>query len=264
MESQIQSLPVAGWYSDPLKRGSERWWDGTAWTDQTRMAAPTPIAPPVQQIATSVSTLPAQPQLVDPYYQIPSKPDSSSTQQLPSPAAKQPQEDKATAIAPIPMRFLAGIIDAFLIYILSGIVSIPVLLKYLEPMKKIVEKAMIPGADQKALAESLTGLISNQDNLILSGITFLTWFLYAGFLLATAGGATIGQRALGLRVLRADGKALGKNLAWFKSLLWGVLVIALGIPTLGILTIWNLLQILWSPRRQSLIDLVTQTLVVRR
>ncbi|MGL5406510.1 MAG: RDD family protein [Propionibacteriaceae bacterium] len=174
----------------------------------------------------------------------------------------QPQIGKI-AIAPIPLRLLAGVIDAFLMHILSGIASIPVLLKYLEPVKKIFEQAMVPGSDQNALTKSLLELISSRDSLVLSGITFLTWFLYAGVLLSW-GGATLGQRALGLRVQKTDGKTLDKNLAWLKSLLWGILIITMSIPGLGFLSIWNLLRIMWNPRRQSLVDLVTQTLVVRR
>jgi TM2 domain-containing membrane protein YozV len=32
------SSPDAGWYPDPGGSGSERYWDGTRWTDQTRAA----------------------------------------------------------------------------------------------------------------------------------------------------------------------------------------------------------------------------------
>lgn len=38
----------AGWFADPQSPGTERYWDGTAWTDQTRPLAPTPAAPAPQ------------------------------------------------------------------------------------------------------------------------------------------------------------------------------------------------------------------------
>lgn len=40
----------AGWYPNPENPATERWWDGTAWSDQTRPAGgalpPPPAAPP--------------------------------------------------------------------------------------------------------------------------------------------------------------------------------------------------------------------------
>ncbi len=36
----------AGWYPDPTAPGTERYWDGTAWTDHSRPVAVTPSAPP--------------------------------------------------------------------------------------------------------------------------------------------------------------------------------------------------------------------------
>ena len=41
----MDQLP-AGWYSDQAMPGSERYWDGSQWTDQTRPVAPTPSTPP--------------------------------------------------------------------------------------------------------------------------------------------------------------------------------------------------------------------------
>lgn len=36
-----QPLPIAGWYPDPEKRGHDRWWDGTGWTDNRRTTGDT-------------------------------------------------------------------------------------------------------------------------------------------------------------------------------------------------------------------------------
>lgn len=38
--------PPAGWYADPTQPGVERWWDGQAWSDQTRQAGSPPPPPP--------------------------------------------------------------------------------------------------------------------------------------------------------------------------------------------------------------------------
>lgn len=50
------ATPIAGWYPDPENPGGERWWNGSAWSDQRRATAPAPAAarpdpyapPPVQ------------------------------------------------------------------------------------------------------------------------------------------------------------------------------------------------------------------------
>jgi hypothetical protein len=34
--------PAAGWYDDPQRPGTLRWWDGTAWTEHTRARLPPP------------------------------------------------------------------------------------------------------------------------------------------------------------------------------------------------------------------------------
>jgi len=41
------SATPAGWYSDPNAPGTERYWDGSNWTQQTRMQAPAFNAPPI-------------------------------------------------------------------------------------------------------------------------------------------------------------------------------------------------------------------------
>ncbi|MYW12287.1 DUF2510 domain-containing protein, partial [Streptomyces sp. SID2563] len=38
-----------GWYPDTLAPGTERWWDGTAWTAHTRAPAAAPVPAPAPQ-----------------------------------------------------------------------------------------------------------------------------------------------------------------------------------------------------------------------
>lgn len=50
------SSPRAGWYPDPSGAQGERWWNGAAWSDDTRVTPPAPgagpgLAPPPYQPA---------------------------------------------------------------------------------------------------------------------------------------------------------------------------------------------------------------------
>lgn len=61
--------PAPGWYTDPAGEADHRWWDGNAWTTQTRTAAPTPVLTPpplpapvaqaAPQVVVQTATLPA-------------------------------------------------------------------------------------------------------------------------------------------------------------------------------------------------------------
>ena len=69
--SDQNTLPPAAWYADPQDPASLRFWDGTAWTDQTRPLVPEPVAPqPVVEPAPAVAVAPepvaVQPAVVEP------------------------------------------------------------------------------------------------------------------------------------------------------------------------------------------------------
>lgn len=46
----LETVPVAGWYEDPLSPSAVRWWDGFGWTEHTQAPAP------VERFAPSRST----------------------------------------------------------------------------------------------------------------------------------------------------------------------------------------------------------------
>lgn len=45
------NTPAAGWYPDPTNRGGQRYWDGSAWTDQTTVTPPSPTNPALENAA---------------------------------------------------------------------------------------------------------------------------------------------------------------------------------------------------------------------
>lgn len=63
--SDQNTLPPAAWYADPQDPQALRFWDGAAWTDQTRPLVPEPVAPQPAAPAPAVAQ-PAAPQPVAP------------------------------------------------------------------------------------------------------------------------------------------------------------------------------------------------------
>lgn len=45
MEEQAPRVVPPGWYPDPKMAGTQRYWDGEAWTDGIAPLAPAPFAP---------------------------------------------------------------------------------------------------------------------------------------------------------------------------------------------------------------------------
>lgn len=85
-------------------------------------------------------------------------------------------------------------------------------------------------------------------------LTFILWFAYFVVLEATMG-ATLGKRAVGIRVVRADGCPI----TWSESLIRNALRIIDGILLylVAAILVWQ------SPERQRLGDRIAHTYVVR-
>jgi len=97
---------------------------------------------------------------------------------------------------------------------------------------------------------------------------FAAWFfvnlLYAPIQLAAFNGATLGKRAAGIRVVREDGAKISWSFGALREvvvkdlLFWGV-----GLYTLLILPVLNLLWPLWDHQNRALHDMLVKTRVVR-
>ncbi|WP_345762537.1 DUF2510 domain-containing protein [Diaminobutyricibacter sp. McL0608] len=68
MADETKSLIVPGWYADPLRADGLRWWNGDAWTEHVRDAAPPPpvvqptyLLPPAQSAQPAAPVQPAYP-----------------------------------------------------------------------------------------------------------------------------------------------------------------------------------------------------------
>ncbi|MCM6760928.1 DUF4190 domain-containing protein [Rathayibacter sp. ZW T2_19] len=59
MSDESPRTPAPGWYPHPADLGSELYWDGSAWTDRSRPAAPQPPAAPIYGTPDAASGGPA-------------------------------------------------------------------------------------------------------------------------------------------------------------------------------------------------------------
>lgn len=85
------SLPPAGWYPDPDPAGAGRvrWWDGAAWSSETRRDEQASPEPQAQAAAPAQSAAPAQPQ----------------PEPTPQPQTAPPAQAQAAPIAPTPPSY---------------------------------------------------------------------------------------------------------------------------------------------------------------
>jgi flagellar basal body-associated protein FliL len=63
-DTATNPTPAAGWYPDSSQPGTERWYDGAAWTEHTRPtgapAIPAPPAPPARPTGADADAVPAK------------------------------------------------------------------------------------------------------------------------------------------------------------------------------------------------------------
>jgi len=78
------ALPPAGWYSDPGGQPIQRWWDGTAWTNNTQQSTETASAPALVEPVSSSVHIP-----------------TGALPQAALPAAAQPQPFPAAQTGPV-------------------------------------------------------------------------------------------------------------------------------------------------------------------
>lgn len=280
MSDDIRPLPDAGWYPDPRERGRERRWDGTAWTDETRTAQPRPVVvaepvaqpvAPTPQPAAPRPTTPTQPGF-DPFAPVgfgapaprqqPQAPQAPYGPQAPHPSqpASQPRPG-GIALASFGRRVLACLLDSLIVQVVVSLCTIPIYLKYVEPMREIFAK-LAGGADPNEMATAMVELISDTDALLVTGIGFAVWFVYGGIMLSWLG-ATVGYLAAGIRLRDVNGGKVPAGRAWGRSFGWALLELMGQLPLLLFVQVWSCVRMLWHPRRQTFPDTIAGTIVVR-
>ena len=159
-------------------------------------------------------------------------------------------ENESTEYAGFWIRFIAYIIDSFIISFLEFIIVLPLLglfgvkvfeLSTIRDLKNADPDLLIP-----VIASAITGLSLT--------ILLITWFYYA-LLQSGARQATVGKMALGLKVTDVNGDRLTfarASLRYFSKILSG-LIMMLGYIMAG-----------FTPKKQALHDYIANTYVGRK
>ncbi|MGI8458022.1 MAG: RDD family protein [Propionibacteriaceae bacterium] len=287
-----------GWYPDPAQQGQERYWDGWQWSRTTRAAeggaAPQGYRGPQSGPAQQPYDQPQQPygqpqqpygQPQQPYgqpqqpYGQPQQPWQQGYQQPgrgPQGSGQQPYggqfgaRSKQVATADqVPLagwwwRALSVVIDSIIVGLVAALAALPIYLRLATTLAAYFREGMRLASQGLQPPQPVpTDLISTQDQLIIAlvsvGVGSLYYALFWRFK-----GASVGQLALGLRVVPVDQGRFGGKLGWgavvLRSLVWTLP----GLTT--ILLLFRLIDVvfpLWHPKRQTLHDLAAKTQVVK-
>ena len=276
-----------GWYPDPLDPARERYWDGWQWSRTTRDAEHPPVGPaagvpgghgPYAAPAPGPSNGYPGPYGGGPAGAAPGPngygpgPYGSSPSAYP---ARVPGVSRqvATTADGVPLagwwwRALAGLVDALLVGVVSGLLSLPFYRDILNAIGAYwgeAYRAAQAGSTTPPPTPNFAAMITGGDQLWVVVIALVVGLAYHAPLLRFRG-ATLGMALGGLRVVPVDeGRATGR-LEWSRvgarCLIW-VVPNALGLFPFTLLTVADVLLPLWHPKRQSLHDLAARTQVVR-
>jgi uncharacterized RDD family membrane protein YckC len=89
--------------------------------------------------------------------------------------------------------------------------------------------------------------------------------LYAPWMMARTNGQTLGRMAVGIRVVRADGRPINFGFAMLREVVvkWLLFGLVLGSVTGGIATLIDYLWPLWDEENRALHDLIVNTRTIR-
>jgi uncharacterized RDD family membrane protein YckC len=237
--------PNPGWYPDPGGRpATQRWWDGGTWSPVTREApagsssgAPGPAAPRGDRYGAAGAAGTAEPRAL-------ATPDG-------------------VPLAGFGVRALARALDAVLKSVISLAIGYRLITPAMDAFRQWWDRALL--ASQRGRPTPAFDVLSDVEVQRALGEYTLLSLLVAGLytvLLLRLWGATLGKRALGLRVRSwsQDGQ-----LSWGQAV--GRWVTGEGVATVPLFSVFwpvlNYLWPLWDRRRQALHDKLPGTVVVR-
>ncbi len=269
--------PEAGWYPDPTtsnRVGSDqlRWWDGNAWTSQTRSAeGAQPAVPPVEEEAAPerpsftkreepVAPAPAEPPGVQPAYYQPQAYQPTYQTAYPQQQAYYPATPEAPTgpggapLGNVWLRLLARLVDGLIVTIVTTIAVSPFFGDYMQ----VVEQYVVPAAgryDFQAVMDS-----EPYQNIVRVALftSVAMAIIYEGGMLRFKG-ATIGKLICGLKVVSRT----GEGLSTWQAIARPLVPLLLGRFTLNVFTFLDAIWCLFNnSRRTCLHDLMFRTQVI--
>jgi len=183
-------------------------------------------------------------------------------QPQPYPGPYQPAYGPDPALAERWRRLVAWLIDSVILGIVGGLLLIPAFVQLAHRMQDIANRypdTTTPAA-QAAIRHAVNGVFSH---FLLLGLLALVISLAYYWALTAFGGATLGKRAVGTRVVAASNRTLvSPAVAGARE---AVFILGPAIPFIGFF-FWLIdnLFLTWDPKRQCLHDKIAATLVVKK
>lgn len=253
--STSSQQPPAGWYPDPAGSGDERYWDGGAWSQVTRPSGgvnPPSGQPGHQPVGPGA---PGQAHGQQSWGQQPHGQGQYGAGQYGGAQAGY----GAPALAGWWWRVLAALIDGLVWLIPLGILQSVILTPVMGDFENWFTDAIL------ASSAGSTEIPPIPDSIINASYTFtfiamVLWFAYRTVLVALKG-ATLGQMATGLRVVRDGDSSLGL-MGWGRSAGRAALAVVLAqVPVVGLV---NVIMAAFTRKKQTLHDMIAKTVVVRK
>lgn len=259
-----EKAPVPGWYEDPRREASLRWWNGRAWTEQTA-ASPGggAFAPPL----------------------VPGAEPTSGQASAAPPPADVPAPARSLAVTGPPTVVIAGrkrLLSAWWpragAYIIDALITFAFTLPFI--IAAIVIVAGVDFSTIKIVDNQIEG-ISTEQQAAVGGAVLLVFFgallvafTYQPITMARKGeqnGRTWGMQLLGIRVVRTNGASMTYGPALVRQfLVMGVLygvISGLGnaVTVVGgtIAIVLAYLWPLWDSENRAAQDFICSTHVVR-
>ena len=270
----------SGWYPDPVDLSRERYWDGWQWSREVRDpkgGGSSPRARPTRRKrAVGPSAAPRQPRRA-PDESRPDRPTPPTTSRPPAPTrpsptappTREPVIGLTTAdgvrLAGFWWRVLAAALDQALLGVVGFLLALPFMGPLFDGLVAFWRESLAAARTGSVAptAPTYAELLPFGNQLGVALVAAAVQITYH-VLMWRLRGATLGQLAMGLRVVPVDeGRSterLGYGVVVPRAVIWSIPWCLGSLYFIGMINgLWSL----WNPRRMAVHDLVARTQVIR-